>query len=56
MSLSSLVAPVTFELRIRAIRSKRRSSRFASTVKLGAWLTGLVAAVTVAGGVLIGSR
>jgi len=25
-------------------------------LKLGAWLTGLAAAVTIAGGVLIGSR
>jgi hypothetical protein len=54
--LSSLVSPATFELRLRAIRSRRRSSRFASMVKLGAWLTGLVATVTIAGGVLIGSH
>jgi hypothetical protein len=41
---------------MRAIRGRRRSSRLASMLKLGAWLTGFAAAVTIAGGVLIGSR
>jgi hypothetical protein len=41
---------------LRAIRTRRRASHLADLFKIGTWLMGLAAVVTIAGGILIGSR
>jgi len=54
--LSSLALPATLEVRLRAIRTRRRASRLAGVLKVGIWFVSIAAAVSIAGGTLIGSR
>jgi len=51
-----VVLPATLEMRLRAIRTRRRASRLAGLVKVSIWFVGIAAAVSMAGGTLIGSR
>ncbi|HSP09577.1 MAG TPA: hypothetical protein VLU92_08285 [Candidatus Dormibacteraeota bacterium] len=54
--MSSLALPATLEVRLRAIRTRRRASRFAGVLKVGMWSVGIAAAASMAGAALIGGR
>jgi len=51
-----MALPATLDVRLRAIRTRRRASRFAGVLKAGIWFVGIAAVVSMAGATLIGSH